>query len=191
MYGTAFNARLFYLIGASGAGKDSLIEAARERMAGSSNVRFAVRYVTRPRHAGGERHRPLSAEEFKRRRRRGDFLLAWESHGLCYGIDHQAADWLAEGRDVVVNGSRGYLAEARRRVPGHLIPVVVTVRPEVLRERLRRRGRESEVEIEDRLGRSRTLAGALPEDAVVIDNNSRLAEAVDRFHALLTRVPAR
>lgn len=179
------HARLFYVMGASGAGKDSIIAAARARLAGSPHVRFAVRYITRPASAGGEQHCPLSRAEFERRRARGDFLLHWESHGLCYGVDQGVAEWLAQGRHVVLNGSRGYLAEAHRRVPAPVLPVLVDVDPLVLAARLRARGRESEAEIAQRMARAQAFADAVPGNAAVIDNNGTLATAVNRFLALV------
>jgi ribose 1,5-bisphosphokinase len=45
-------ARLFYVIGASGAGKDTLLRYARVRVGGSGGVVFAHRYITRPAAAG-------------------------------------------------------------------------------------------------------------------------------------------
>ena len=46
-------ARLFYLVGASGSGKDSLLGYARGKLAGAPDVLFAHRYITRPADAGG------------------------------------------------------------------------------------------------------------------------------------------
>ncbi len=49
-------ARLIYVMGASGSGKDSLMRYAREKLAKHSNIVFAHRYITRPADAGGENH---------------------------------------------------------------------------------------------------------------------------------------
>lgn len=40
-------AKIFYVVGASGAGKDSLMQLARKQVEGRS-VAFAHRYITRP-----------------------------------------------------------------------------------------------------------------------------------------------
>ncbi len=53
--------RLFYVVGASGAGKDSLIEYARNALGSRDAVVFAHRYITRPPTARGENHVALSA----------------------------------------------------------------------------------------------------------------------------------
>jgi ribose 1,5-bisphosphokinase len=78
--------RLVYLIGASGAGKDSLMSFARDRLPRTAPIVFAHRYITRPHGAGGEDYVPLDEIEFERRLRHGCFAMAWRSHGLRYGI---------------------------------------------------------------------------------------------------------
>ncbi len=107
----------------------------------------------------------------------GEFAMHWQANGLEYGIPKQVDVWLAQGRSVLVNGSRGYLDEARRRYPG-LLAVRLEVKPEVLRARLLARGREAPQEIDQRLARSARLQ-ACPDPSVhVLDNSGSLATAV-------------
>lgn len=147
------NARLIYVVGASGSGKDSLMSYARNRLANDSRVVFAHRYITRAADAGGENHVALTQEEFDSRRRAGLMAMHWESHGQAYGLGIEVNQWLAKGITVVVNGSREYLETAAKRYP-ELMPVWVEVSPEVLRSRLLARGREGAQEIEKRLMRA-------------------------------------
>ncbi|MNC70861.1 Ribose 1,5-bisphosphate phosphokinase PhnN [compost metagenome] len=80
---------------------------------------------------------------------------------------------------MLVNGSRAHLAEARQRYPD-LLAVLLTVEPQVLRQRLLARGRESLEDIERRLARSQQLQ--LPgEDVYVLDNSARLDDTVERL----------
>lgn len=144
---------LLYVIGASGSGKDSLMSHARFKLAQDANVVFAHRYITRPSDAGGENHVALSEDEFESRVKQKLFPLHWHSHGLRYGIGCELNHWLAKGLTVVLNGSRAYLHEASRRYP-ELVPVLIEVSPQVLRQRLQARGRESADEIEARLQRT-------------------------------------
>ena len=65
------------VVGPSGAGKDTLINYARERLAGETAVLFVRRTVTRPNEGAGEDHETLTSEEFDRRKRRGVFSLSW------------------------------------------------------------------------------------------------------------------
>ncbi|MDO9198347.1 phosphonate metabolism protein/1,5-bisphosphokinase (PRPP-forming) PhnN [Rhodoferax sp.] len=146
-------ARLIYVVGASGSGKDSLMSYARNRLANESLVVFAHRYITRAADAGGENHVALTQEEFDSRRRAGLMAMHWESHGHAYGLGIEVNQWLAKGITVVVNGSREYLETAAQRYP-ELVPVWVEVSPEVLRARLQARGREGAEEIEKRLARA-------------------------------------
>ncbi|WP_207863293.1 phosphonate metabolism protein/1,5-bisphosphokinase (PRPP-forming) PhnN, partial [Pseudomonas sp. 71_D] len=143
--------RLIYLIGPSGAGKDSLLDAARAPLA-ERGVRIARRVITRSAEAVGEAAQAVSAEEFARLEAEQAFALAWRANGLAYGIRAEIDAWLAAGEDVLVNGSRGYLPEARQRYPD-LLAVLLTVEQDVLRERLLNRGRETPEQIEARLAR--------------------------------------
>jgi len=144
--------RLIYVVGPSGAGKDSLLGWVRRQLGGDAPVAFARRTITRPDDAGGEDHLPATPESFEAALARGEFAMDWEANGLRYGIGQEIRVWLAQGLTVVVSGSREYLPEARRRFPD-LELVQIVARPEVLRERLVRRGREAANSIERRLTR--------------------------------------
>lgn len=56
--------RIFYVIGASGAGKDSLIAYARRVLNGDEGVLFAHRYITRLLDGNSENFIALSTAEF-------------------------------------------------------------------------------------------------------------------------------
>ena len=126
--------QLVYVMGASGSGKDSLLQALRPRLRGVP-VAFARRYITRPLSAKGERHIAVSPERFAAMAASGEFMMDWRSHGLRYGIGKGVETTLAHGGVVLMNGSREYLPEALRRFPD-LVPVLVEVDASVLRARL-------------------------------------------------------
>jgi ribose 1,5-bisphosphokinase len=156
-------ARLVYIIGASGSGKDSLMRYARVQLSGHPGIVFAHRYITRPHDARGENHIALSEAEFDARLAAGLFAMHWASHGLRYGIGKEINLWLAKGLSVVVNGSREYLEDAAAIYPD-LLPVLIEVAPDALRQRLLARGRETLAEVERRIVRatsfqSQTRAG--------------------------------
>lgn len=165
-------ARLIYVVGASGSGKDSLMSYARSHLANDSQVVFAHRYITRAADAGGENHVALTQEEFDSRRKAGLMAMHWESHGHAYGLGIEVNQWLAKGITVVVNGSREYLGVAAHRYP-ELLAVWVEVSAQVLRQRLQARGRESAAEIEQRLARA-PKALALGHRDQVIHNDGEL-----------------
>lgn len=176
-------ARLIYVVGASGSGKDSLMSYARSRLANESQVVFAHRYITRSADAGGENHVALTQEEFDSRRRAGLMAMHWESHGHTYGLGIEVNQWLAKGITVVINGSREYLEEARQRYP-ELLPVTIDVATDVLRARLLARGREDAASVEQRLRRHETLQRQ-PLPGVRIQNNGLVEAAGDELVRLI------
>ena len=105
---------LVLVVGPSGAGKDTLLDAARERLADDQRFRFVRRVITRPAEAGGETHEAVSRAEFTARR----FALSWQAHGLSYGIPLDIAGDITAGRIVVANVSRGVIVEAAHSFPG-------------------------------------------------------------------------
>jgi ribose 1,5-bisphosphokinase len=164
---------LYYVMGPSGVGKDSVLAWVREHGV-AHGVLCAHRYITRAAHAGGENHVALSEQEFVSRELRGLFALTWQAHGFHYAIGSEVAHWLARGADVLVNGSRGAFALACECFP-LLRPVLITASPEVIARRLAERGRESEQEIAARI--ARLNAYEAPAGSVVIHNDGCLAEA--------------
>jgi ribose 1,5-bisphosphokinase len=171
-------------MGASGAGKDSVIGEARRRLGLDSGFAFATRFITRAADAGGETHIALSRQEFAARRATGFFALDWDSHGLSYGIGGEIDHWMQSGLHVVVNGSREYLPSAARRYES-ILPVLIEVSSDVLRGRLVARGREAPAAIEARLTRAATQADVEHPALVRIRNDGPLAETVDEFLAVI------
>lgn len=161
--------RLFYVIGASGSGKDWLMRYARAQLVRQPII-FAHRYITRPVELRGENHICLSEEEFGQRLERGLFAMNWSSHGLQYGIGIEIDAWMEQGLDVVMNGSRAWLPEASRRYP-NLVPVLIWAPPEALEGRIKGRKRESEQEIQQRLQRAADLAVVEHPNLVTVTND--------------------
>ncbi|HWT67746.1 MAG TPA: phosphonate metabolism protein/1,5-bisphosphokinase (PRPP-forming) PhnN [Pseudomonas sp.] len=178
--------RLIYLIGPSGSGKDSLLDAARARLA-ERGCRIVRRVITRSAEAVGEAALGVSLQQFDEMQAQGAFALSWRANGLAYGIPREIDDWLAAGEDVLVNGSRGHLTQTRERYP-YVLVVLLTVDEAVLRQRLLSRGRESVVEIEQRLARNARFGERLlAEDpsVLVLDNSGPLERTVERLLACI------
>ncbi|KAF1055009.1 MAG: Ribose 1,5-bisphosphate phosphokinase PhnN [Stenotrophomonas maltophilia] len=179
--------RLIYLMGPSGAGKDSLLDAVRAPLEALGG-RVVRRVITRSAEARGEEALSVTPEQFDDMQRDGRFAMSWQANGLSYGIPCEIDDWLAQGRAVLVNGSRGYLAQARARYPA-LQAVLLSVDPAVLRARLTARGRESAAEIEARLARNARFAEGLQGPLQVLDNSAELERTVAALLTLL-RLPS-
>jgi len=175
--------RLVLVVGPSGVGVDTLIDAARREFGADPNFHFVRRTITRPAGAVGEEHDPIAIEVFRERRENAGFALAWEAHGLGYGIPLSIEDHLRQGRTVVVNASRTVIEEARGRYP-NLTVASVTASPAILAQRLAGRNRETAEEIERRLERA-GLGFPDGGDIVTIDNDGALDVSVQAFLDLL------
>lgn len=175
--------RLVLVVGPSGVGVDTLIDAARREFSDNPAYHFVRRTITRPAGSVGEEHDPIEIETFRERRARGHYALAWEAHGLGYGIPLSVEDRLREGKIVIVNASRTVIEEARGRYPT-LTVASVTASPQVLARRLAGRNRESAEEIERRLSRA-GLGFPNGADVVIIDNDGALETSIAAFLALL------
>ena len=187
---------LFLVVGASGAGKDTLMDAAQAMLPsptpGSTALagdegrfRFVQRVITRPLEAGGERHDAVTDAEFTRREEAGAFALSWRAHGLRYGIPADIADTLHAGHAVVANVSRAVVAEAAARFPTRMIEV--TAPTDVLARRLAARGREDAVDVARRMSRAIELPSPVPRDMVMndgtVESGARRLLAILREHA--------
>lgn len=170
---------LVLVVGPSGAGKDTLLDAARAALANDNRFRFVRRIITRPADAGGEAHEAVTEAEFAA----CDFALSWQAHGLHYGIPADISADLAARRVVVANVSRGVITDAARRFRVQVIEI--TAPPEVLAARLASRGRESAADVATRLARTVALPHDIQVDTVM--NDTSVKAGVARFLAALTR----
>ncbi|PJK29101.1 phosphonate metabolism protein/1,5-bisphosphokinase (PRPP-forming) PhnN [Minwuia thermotolerans] len=174
--------RLVLVAGPSGVGKDSLLDGAKEALAGDSGYLFLRRYITRPAEAGGEDHNEISETAFEERRAAGDFPLWWDAHGLRYGLPDFSGELMA-GRTVIANVSRGVIGDARRKF-GAVTAIHVTAPADKLRQRLLERGRETEAEIERRLARA-AAPGPGGSGVIEFSNEGPLDAEIERFTAII------
>lgn len=168
------NQRLIYVMGPSGAGKDSVLGWLRENLPQGLPVHWAQRTITRPVDAGGEAHEATDAAHFVHLKNQGEFAMAWEANGLHYGVRHAELSGLQHGHWVLVNGSRGHLHHAQQSHPG-LQVVHITADPATLMQRLTARQRETPEEIRQRV--ERASAFAIPPGTIQIHNNGTLNQA--------------
>jgi ribose 1,5-bisphosphokinase len=162
---------LIAVVGPSGVGKDSVMDALGPRL-GLARVR---RVITRPAALGGEDFVPVDVATFERQRTAGHFALHWGAHGLRYGIPTSIDDALAAGESLLANLSRGVLAEAAARYDP-LCVLNLTATPDTLARRLAARRRESAEQIAHRLARDAALPPGLR--VITVSNDGPLAETV-------------
>lgn len=175
------NSRLIYVVGPSGAGKDTLLTWLKSRVRSSSLLHWARRTIDRPPSIefNAEQHESVEAEGFEKLLKEGAFAMHWEANSHRYGIRCQEIAPLYQFKWVIVNGSRGYLPTVAKDYPG-LTVLHITADQELLRKRLIDRGRESNEMIEERLRREVPIITPPHSNLIEIINNGSL-ESVGSF----------
>ena len=186
--------QLIYVVGPSGSGKDSIIQALAEQ----TEVTVMRRVITREPDSIGEDADSVDFETFDQMEAEGKFSMSWRANGLSYGIPLSLDEHLQTGQVVVVNGSRKYCETLNDRYPDALV-VLVTVDPSLLRQRLQQRNRETSLEIEHRLQRNALFEQTLLSNFsqwqlrfFMLDNSGELAQTIEQFHKKLAfhlRIP--
>lgn len=176
---------LFVLSAPSGAGKDTILS---HFLAQSDGIVRCVTATTRPPRPGevnGRDYHFLSEEEFEREAQSGE-LLEWAFvHGHRYGTPRRwVMEQLARGQDVILKiDVQGGLA-VRERCPDAVLIFVMPPSLEVMEQRLRKRGLESEAQIQRRLQDAPgELAHASHYDYVIV--NDVLEVAVAKLAAIV------
>ncbi len=151
---TAPRGSLFIVSSPSGGGKTTLIRRLLAKPPGEP-LRFSVSHTTRPQRDGevdGREYHFVSAAEFEKMARRGEFLEHNEVHGNFYGTaKSEVLPRLAAGEDVIldidVQGARDVVAAVPEAVSIFIIPAS----PDELERRLKNRGLDGEDAIRKRL----------------------------------------
>ena len=157
--------RLVLVVGPSGAGKDTLLGLAKAACADDADIVFPRRAITRAATAS-EDNEQLSPGAFRDAVERGAFAVNWEAHGHCYGLRSAIDDDIRAGRTVIANVSRTVIGALRRAYLDVMV-IAITAPPEILAKRLASRGRGSDGQIEQRLGRTVDDASATPDVTIV------------------------
>jgi ribose 1,5-bisphosphokinase len=181
------NGAFVAVVGPSGAGKDTLIAYARAALAQEPQVEFVRRVITRVSDGATEDHDTLADAEFAAAEAQGAFALAWEAHGLRYGLPASVDRAIDNGYVAVANLSRGVLPALRLRY-ANVAVVEVTADPETLASRLAGRGRESREEILARL--ARTISCDTTGPAIALDNSGPKEVAGERLVTVIRKAMA-
>lgn len=175
--------RMILVVGPSGAGKDTLMAALKDRVKDNDSVVFARRAVTRDADASSEDHDTLSRSDFETLVSAGNVALSWEAHGLGYVVPQSYDRAIRDGKTVIANGSRKVLKEASEKYETAIV-LLITAPVEILAERLAARGRETREDIEARLKRA-DLEPDNVDNLVRIENTGTPEEGVaDMLRAL-------
>jgi len=176
---------LFIVSGPSGAGKTTLINKVREQLE-PINIRlyFSVSHTTRKSRAGeveGKNYYFVSPEKFSSMIERGEFLEWAHVHEQRYGTSKaEVVSRLQGGDDVILDidyqGAK-QIAEDRELKERKLNVFIFPPSLDVLEQRLRDRGLNSEAEIETRLQKAMDEIDAAKEfyDYIIINDNLTVA----------------
>lgn len=170
--------RLLVIVGASGAGKDSVLHGWLAALPASGRPHRARRTITRAAADPSEDHEAIDESVFQATHAGGGFAFAWQAHGLHYGIRWSELVPLTRGNWVAMNGSRAHLVELCAAAP-HAHVVEIVAHDDIRRARLSGRGREAATGIADRLARPVHM----PDPDLSIDNGGDLSAAVARLDA--------
>jgi guanylate kinase len=178
---------LFVVSGPSGAGKDTLVDALRERL---PRLRYSVSATTRdPR--PGERHAEhyffLNREEFEKGICAGGFLEWREYNGNLYGTPRNFVEqMLTEGYDLIMKPEVNGALAIKRAFPDAVLIFLAPDRFSNLRSRLLARRTETTEEIARRLEIAHEEFNFVREfDYMVINAEARSDEAVGDLQAIL------
>jgi ribose 1,5-bisphosphokinase len=178
-------AKLIYVMGPSGVGKDSLLNWLRshvQTLQPKPALHFARRTITRAAGDATEDHEAIGQEDFAKLAQEGAFALHWQAHGLYYGL--RRTEMTDRSGWVIVNGSRAYVQEARERCPGMTV-LHVSAPENIVRQRLLSRQRETADEVEARVLRSQTAAVDPADGDLRIVNAGSLEESAAAMCQLL------
>lgn len=171
--------------GPSGAGKDTVLKRLMEKEPG---IRLSVSATTRAPREGetdGKDYHFLTRAHFDELVANDKMLEHAEYCGNCYGTPSEPIEkWQAEGCDVILEIEVQGGAQIKAKRPDCVSIFVLPPSLEVLENRLRRRGTESEEAIQKRLGAAKAeIAKALLYDYIIV--NDDLETAVDEMAGLL------
>lgn len=174
----------FAIVGASGVGKDTVLDRAKTRIKHLDEFYFPTRLITRPADAGGEEHHSISNADFVQSVRDDRFSLWWSAHEMHYALPEDVYSALRHGKNVVANISRSMVQEAVKRF-NRVEVIEITADAEKIKQRLMTRGRENEAEIMVRQLREISLDWAEDIAVTSISNNDSISEAEDKFIKVL------
>jgi guanylate kinase len=170
--------------GPSGSGKTSVCKALLEMY---PQLRFSVSLTTRlprPTEADGKDYHFISEAEFRDRIRSGDLIEWAENYGQLYGTSRESMSVaLKEGHDLLLDVDTRGARALKKTWPGGIFVFVIPPSIEVLENRLRSRGSETEETIRRRFNNALAeIREIVWYDYVVM--NDELDAAIDCLRAI-------
>jgi guanylate kinase len=178
---------LFVLSAPSGTGKDTVINALKEKGVPFHVVASVTTRAPRPGESEGHPYYFVSYERFEDMVAHNELIEHAQVHGNWYGQPlQQIKENLQKGHDVLLKIDVQGAATVREKVPGAIFIFLVPGTTDELVERLAHRSTESEAELKRRLSDARhELAQQEHYDYIIVNRQGRLDEAVNNLHAIM------
>ena len=179
--------RLYVLSGPSGAGKGTICKAVMDQ--GDPELALSVSMTTRAPREGevdGVSYFFVTQEEYDKTVAEDGFLEHAGIYGNCYGTPKAAAlEKLNAGIDVILEIEMQGALQVKKSYPDARLIFILPPSLEILKNRLRGRGTETEEQLQRRTG------SALEEIHKIVDYdyyviNDRLEDAVARVNAIIS-----
>ncbi|MBI0002951.1 phosphonate metabolism protein/1,5-bisphosphokinase (PRPP-forming) PhnN [Bartonella sp. M0177] len=189
------------IVGPSGAGKDTIINAVHQALKNNPEFLFVRRTITRKaginsfdghdetsQNIGNEDNIGVSLEKFLELSEKASFSLQWFAHGIHYALPIGIVDEVHKGKIVIANISRAELEHAKELF-GKVFVIEINAPIGILKERLINRKREKITDIEERLERA-NIPIHLPKGAkyCYIDNSGNINSAVGKVLSILHKL---
>jgi guanylate kinase len=143
---------VFIISAPSGSGKSTLVARLLKDVPG---LTFSVSYTTRPRRGNerpGESYHFITRDEFQLRLSKGEFLEYAEVFGNYYGTHRSELERAErEGLDLVLDIDVQGAAQLKCKIPDAVSVFVLAPSRQILEQRLRARGEDSDAVIARRL----------------------------------------
>jgi guanylate kinase len=184
---------LFVLSAPSGTGKDSVIQALKQRGIDFYVVASVTTRAPRPGESEGNPYHFVSQEQFMQMVKNDELIEYANVHGNWYGQPRQVIrDNLRAGRDVLLKIDVQGAETIHGKVPDAIFIFLVPGSLEELAQRLTGRQTETEPQLIRRLSDAREeLAQQYWYDYVIVNRQGHLQEAADLLHAIMLAEHAR
>jgi guanylate kinase len=179
---------VFILSGPSGVGKDAIRAQLQDEGFPITFCVTATSRAPRPYEIDGVHYRFIQIEDFDRMEASGELLEHAIVHGRHYGVPlRHVRDGLEAGRDVFITVDVQGGETVRRKLPRAITIFLAPPSLDELLPRLASRGTEDEAERAVRLATAaREMERKQFYDYIVVNEQGRLPEAVEKIKAIIT-----